>query len=130
MAKAADTRNTFDPVLVQSLVNRTEGLFADLDSERGVYMKKCRDIRESIAAVYAEADARGIPKKEFRVYVKARMSLDKTRKILEDLESDQRDTVELLADAFGDAADLPLFEHRINQAKPNGEKPAAGARAS
>src|SRR5258708_6089052 len=64
MAKAADTSNQFDTAVVQNLVGKIEDFFVDLDSERGTYMQRCRNIRESISAVYDEAKARGIPKKE------------------------------------------------------------------
>src|SRR5215510_10349190 len=108
MAKPASANgNGYDSQVVQNLVNKIEDYFVDLESERGTYMQKCRGIRESIAAVYEEADARGVPKKELRVMVKARGKLKSARQMLDDLESDQRETVEMLAEAFGDAADLP-----------------------
>ena len=66
MAKPADQKNTFDASVVKSLVGRIDGYFDDLESERGSYMRRCRSIRESIGAVYDEAKARGIPKKELR----------------------------------------------------------------
>ena len=116
---AADIPNTFDPATVQNLVNKIEGLFSDIESERGAFMKKCRDIRESISNVYDEGAARGIPKKELRKLVSYRMKLDAARKVLADLEQDQVETVQLLAEAFGDAADLPLFEHRMNTVRNN-----------
>jgi uncharacterized protein (UPF0335 family) len=116
-AAAATTTNGFDPKIVQPLVKKIEGFFDDLDSERGTYMQKCRSIRESISAVYEEADARGIPKKELRAFVTARLKLEKARAVLDALEADQRETVEMLSEAFGDAADLPLFESRLRQAE-------------
>jgi hypothetical protein len=115
MAKAADASNTFDPALIQNLVGKIEGYFSDLDSERGTYMQRCRGIRESISAVYDEAKARGVPKKELRVFVNGRQALEKARRVLADLEAEQRETVEMLAEAFGDAADLPLFANKIKR---------------
>ena len=41
--------------------------------------------------------------------------MEKARNILADLEADQLETVELLAEAFGDAADLPLFASKIKR---------------
>lgn len=114
---ATDLPNTFSTEVVQNLVYKIEGYFADLDHERGVYMKRCRDIRDRIVATYDEAKARGIPHKELRKFVTARMKLEAARKVLADLEADQRETVQMLAEAFGDAADLPLFEHRMSMAQ-------------
>ena len=124
MAKPADSTNAFDPKVVQNLVNKIDKLFSDIDSERGRYMKRCRDIRESIQAVYDEGKARNIPKKELRVFVTARIKLEKARKVLEDLEADQRETVEMLAEAFGDAADLPLFQSKLSRAASGDGKAA------
>jgi hypothetical protein len=115
MAKPADAKNTFDPAVVKSLVGKIEGYFDDIESERGSYMRRCRSIRESITAVYDEAKARGVPRKELRAFIKGRQRLEKARKVLADLEAEERETVELLAEAFGDAADLPLFESKIKR---------------
>lgn len=114
-AKAESGGNGYDPGVVQNIVGRIEDCFDEIESERGKFMKKCRDIRESISNLYDEADARGIPKKELRVMVKARGKLKSARDLIEELEQDQRETVELLAEAFGDAADLPLFKSKIER---------------
>jgi len=119
---ASDIPNGFNTEVVQNLVYKIEGYFSDLDHERGVYMKRCRDIRDRIGAVYDEADGRGVPKKELRKFVTARVKLEAARKVLADLEQDQRETVQMLAEAFGDAADLPLFEHRMARVRDNGEQ--------
>jgi hypothetical protein len=118
MAKPASSKNTFDSAIVRSLVGKIDGYLDDLASEHGSYMQACRGIRESIAGVYDEAKARGVPKKELRAFVSARIKLRKARAVLDNLEADQRETVEMLAEAFGDAADLPLFESRIKRARP------------
>jgi hypothetical protein len=119
---AADIGNGFKPEVVQNLVRKIEGYFSDLDHERGVYMKRCRDIRDRVSAVYDEAVGHDIPKKELRKFVTARIKLEAARKVLADLEDDQRETVQMLAEAFGDAADLPLFEHRMQAARDNGQQ--------
>jgi hypothetical protein len=116
MAKAADAQtNSFDPAIVQSLTNKVDGCFTELESERGTYMRRCRSIRERIRGIYDEAAARGLPKDEFRTFIKGRQALAKAQRLLEDLETEQRETVEMLAEAFGDAKTLPLFASKIER---------------
>lgn len=110
-AKEAAATNEYDPKVIQNLVGKIDQHFADLASEQGSYMQRCRTIRESIAATYDEGKARGVPKKELRAFVSGRQKLAKARAVLDDLEPDQRQTVEMLAKAYGDAADLPLFAY-------------------
>ena len=117
MAKNATQGNGFDPDIVKNLVSRIENLFGEIDTLREQFVEECKPLREDIKSVFDEADARGIPKKELRKFITARMKLDAARKMITDLEADQRDTVEMLSIAFGDAADLPLFEHRIRTAE-------------
>jgi len=131
MAKPAKQSNTYDPDLVKSLVGRIEGHFSDLDTERGKYMNACRSIRDDIAGIYEEAKARGVPKKELRAFVSSRQKLEAARRVLEELEQEQRATVEMLAEAFGDAKDLPLFANVVKKAgSGTTEKPAAEAAAT
>ena len=114
MAKDASETNNYSAEIVQDLVSRIEGTFEDLDSARGRYMQECGVLRKRIAGIYDEAKARGVPKKELRTFVSARMTMAKARKLLDELEDDQRETVELLAEAFGDSADLPLFRAKLD----------------
>ncbi|SCB52283.1 hypothetical protein GA0061099_103022 [Bradyrhizobium yuanmingense] len=58
MAKSAAETNDFDPQLVQDILSKIDGYHADLASERGSSMARCRNIRESISNVYKEAKAR------------------------------------------------------------------------
>ncbi|MDC7784809.1 hypothetical protein PQJ75_00890 [Rhodoplanes sp. TEM] len=99
----------FEPALVQDLVERIEECKGDLDSERGAYMKRCRDIRDRIAGVFQEADARGVPSRALKKFLKVRDQIAKARAVLDDLEPKHQETVHDIAKAFGDAADLPLF---------------------
>ena len=108
MAKPASTTNDFEPAVVQDILAKIDGYHADLASERGSSMARCRNIRESIKAVYDEAKAQGIPPKELRCLVKIRKNEQKNREIYEDLEADQKEVVSMLAVAEG-VKDLPLW---------------------
>lgn len=108
MAKPATASNQFDPDVVNNLLGKIDGYDADLDSEKGSYMKKCRDIRERMNAVFEEAKAHGVPQKELRVLVKIRKHEKSSKKLFLELEHDQQEALKLLA-ATEKVKDLPLW---------------------
>lgn len=117
--KAKDVSNQlqgYDPGLVQGLLKRLEGCAAELLSERGSYMKKCRDLRETMAGIYEEATARGVPGKALKKLFKAQEALAKVTADIEELEDEAREAVLGIAqagevkpvlDLFGFAAGTP-----------------------
>jgi hypothetical protein len=108
LAKSATASNTFDPEVVNALLGKIDGYDSDLLSERGSYMQKCRNIRESIQGVYDQAKAAGVPKKELSILVKIRKNEKKNVALYNDLEADQQAIVAMLA-ATEKVADLPLW---------------------
>lgn len=108
MAKPAHATNDFDPTVVTNLLGKIDSFEVDLMSERSSYMSKCRNIRESIKAVYDEAKTKGVPSKELRVLVKIRHNERKNNTLYAELEADQQQTLAMLA-ATEKVADLPLW---------------------
>jgi hypothetical protein len=107
-ANATTFNSAFDPALVQSILRKIDGYEADLLSERGSSMKRCRSIRESINAVYKEAKAAGIPTKELRTFCKIRKNEAKNVELYGELEPDQQEVLSQIATAEG-VKDLPLW---------------------
>jgi len=108
MAKPATASNQYDPDVVNNLLGKIDGFDADLDSEKGSYMKRCRDLRERIAAVYEEAKAAGVPQKELRTLVKIRKHEKASKKLFLELEHDQQENLKMIA-ATEKVKDLPLW---------------------
>jgi len=108
MAKPANATNQYDPAVVNNLLGKIDGFDGDLDSEKGSYMSRCRNIRESIKAVYDEAKAQGVPQKELRTLVKIRKHERASAKLYHELENDQQINLAMLA-ATEKVADLPLW---------------------
>ena len=108
MAKPANSSNQYDPEVVNNLLGKIDGFDSDLDSEKGSYMSRCRNIRESIKAVYDEAKAHGVPQKELRTLVKIRKHEKASAKLYHELENDQQINLAMLA-ATEKVADLPLW---------------------
>lgn len=123
MAKSATSTNDFEPEIVQEILAKIDGYEADLLSERGSSMARCRNIRESISNVYKEAKARGIPDKELRALVKIRKNEQKNIRIFGELERDQQQIVSLLATAEG-VKDLPLWRAAASSVAMGGSSSA------
>jgi uncharacterized protein (UPF0335 family) len=102
--------------------HRVENLYDELASEKGEYMNRARQIRESIARVLVEAKDAGIPKKEFKTVIKARQLENKLERIRDELEPDEVETFDQIRLALGDYADTPLGAAALAQA---GDRPAA-----
>jgi hypothetical protein len=113
--------NGFDPDQLRGIVGKIEQCFADLLSERGAYMNRCRGIREGITAAYDDAKAAGIPKDALKKAVKTRELERKIAEHVAAMEADTRENYELIRAALGDFGDLPLGAAALDRAKPKGE---------
>lgn len=100
--------NGFDPSVLQDIVSRLDEIDSTIASERGKFMKRCRDLAEDRKGVMTEAKARGIPLKPLKVELKARKLTHKIEELRSELEADDADQAQLIRDALGDYADLPL----------------------
>jgi len=120
MAKSANSPEQFTPDVVQNIVGRIQAYHADLESERGGYMRRCRSIREDIEGVFTEAKARGLPAKPLRTLIKLTQKVDGAKVIVENLEPDQRELLAMLIKAAGDTVkgQLDLFAD-LTPEKPN-----------
>jgi uncharacterized protein (UPF0335 family) len=115
--------NGFDPDVLNSIVSRIESVFDDLLSERGVYMHKCKSLREDIANLYDEAKARGIPPKSLKKAVKARELNRKIDALRADLDMVDQESYDQIRFALGDLADTPLGAAALKDA-PDAPKTA------
>jgi MoaA/NifB/PqqE/SkfB family radical SAM enzyme len=104
----AGRSNGYDPEVARGFANEIDNHFRTLDSLRGAYMRDCRGVREEIAGVNDEAKDKGIPKKEFKAVVKARILERKAEKVRDDLDAESVETFDQIRHALGDLADLPL----------------------
>lgn len=105
---ATDNSNAPDDADVQAAVKHIEERFADLASERGVYMQKCKRIREGMANDYDTAANRGINKKLLKKIIRERDLERKIAALTEDLEPDEQSELEMLIDRLGDFGNTAL----------------------
>lgn len=95
--------------IAEPFLKRIENLHRDLESERGSYMARCKEIREDMAHVYDEAKDKGVTKKALKGVVKYRQLERKKAAITEDIDDiDVKSQLESLIAALGELADTPL----------------------
>lgn len=126
MAKPAN-ENTPDQEDVQAAVENIEQRYTELASERGVYMQKCKRIREAMAGHYDEASDKGISKKLLKKIVKERDLERKIFALADDLEPDELSEIEMLKDKLGEFANTPLGQAAMVKAQGNATLAQAGA---
>jgi uncharacterized protein (UPF0335 family) len=113
-AKQTPNTNGFDPAVLQDVVSRLDELDATLASERGKFMKRCRDIAEDRKGVMTEAKARGIPLKPLKTELKIRKLSHKMEEMRSELETEDLEQAKLIQEALGDYAELPLGKAAVD----------------
>ncbi len=127
MARPANEKNTPDEGDVQSAVANIEQGHGELLRERGIYMQKCRKIREAIAADYDHAADHGISKKLLKKIIKERELERKIAGLTDDLEPDEISEHQMLLDKLGDFANTPLGSAALQRAEARSKVNAAAA---
>lgn len=109
-AKPADAKrsNTHDGEALQKYIQRIEAFHADIASENEAAARRKAKISQSIAVVYTEAKALGIPKSILKTHVELRKLDAKKSAIVNSLSEDETETYEATVAALGDFASLPL----------------------
>jgi len=115
--------NGFDPKAVSSFVARIEGLHGDLLHERSQYMLRCKGVREDISLVYDDAKDAGVPKRALKSVVKARELEAKAAKVRDELEAEDMESHDLIRQALGDLAELPLGQAVLAQHPDTSDRP-------
>src|SRR5437868_3591232 len=103
MARNANENiNTPSETDVQAAVRNIESRYTDMLTERGVYMQKCKRIRENMQTDYEEAVNRGISRKLLRKIIRERELERKIFGLTDGLEEDERSEHEMLMEKLGE----------------------------
>lgn len=124
---ATEPSNKFDSAVLKQFVGDIVRHESDMASKRGEYMKYCRDKRELINQTLDRAAAAGVPRKELRAVLKIHKLERKIEDVRDDVfENGDIDTLDMIKDALGDLADLPLGQAAIDKS-PAGQAQKAVA---
>ena len=107
MARAASENSPSDGHVKEAVQNIEES-YRKLDTERGIYMNKCKSIRGEMKEFYSDAANLGIAKKLLAKIIKERQYERKIDALTADLEPDERSELEMLVSKLGEFADTPL----------------------
>lgn len=113
---AAFRGNGYDPQILGAFNQRIESLHADLATEKGESMARCRAIHLDIDEVLKEAKNAGIPKKEFKAVIKKRTLLAKAEAIRADMEGESENTFDQIEIALGKFAETELGAAAVQKA--------------
>lgn len=110
------TDNTPSEEHVRAAVENIEQSLMELATERGVYMSKCKRIREAMATDYDEAADHGIAKKLLKTIIKERELERRIEALTLDFEPDERSELEMLVEKLGEFANTPLGQAAMHAA--------------
>ena len=115
MARAASENSPSDGHVKEAVANIEES-YRKLDTERAIYMNKCKAVRAEMKDHYADAGNVGISKKLLGKIIKERQYERKIDKLTADLEPDERSELEMLIEKLGEFGSTPLGAAAIAKA--------------
>jgi hypothetical protein len=111
MAKPAKQVEVEVPTkLAKKFVGDILAHFANIESERGKFMRYARGEKDAMASLYEMMAAHGVPQKSSKTHIKIIRALDKIKGWMADLEAEDRKMALKLAKAQGDPQQLSLWD--------------------
>jgi uncharacterized protein (UPF0335 family) len=108
----------------EEVVQAIEGYMADLQSEKALYMSRCKPLHEAIKDVIQEAvDGKGFDKKALKIGVKQRDYLRKMERLENELDEVTQHALDRLQAHLGTFADSPLGRAAMDAAKAGTARP-------
>lgn len=93
----------------EEVVEKIEGYMADLQSEKSLYMNRCKPLHEAIKDTIEDAvKTKGFDKKALKIGVKQREFLRKMEKLENELDEVTQKALDRLQAHLGTFADSPL----------------------
>jgi uncharacterized protein (UPF0335 family) len=108
----------------EEVVHAIEGYMADLQSEKSLYMSRCKPLHEAIKDTIEDAvKLKGFDKKALKVGVKQREYLRKMEKLENELDEVTQTALDRLQAHLGTFADSPLGRAAMDAAKAGTQRP-------
>ena len=102
----------------EEVVHAVEGYMADLQSEKALYMSRCKPLHEAIKDCIEDAvKTKGFDKKALKVTVKQREYLHKMEKLENELDEVTQTALDRLQNQLGTFVDSPLGKAAMDAAK-------------
>ena len=117
MAKRNEGSNGATPDQIKGVFDGVLLCHAELATERGVYMQRCKQIRSAMADVYTSAEDHGITRRVLRAKVKEYQLQEKLLAVRDALEDDDRSEFDQCTAALGDFGGTPLGAAALDGAR-------------
>ncbi len=115
--------NAIDPTTAQRFVGELDRCDEELLKLRGEYMQRCKTVRERKADWMEQAEAAGIPRAGLKIELKRRDLLRKIKTFEADAGEEVVETADMIREALGDFAALPLGGAAVVAAGAKDETP-------
>ena len=117
--------NAIDPTTAQRFVGELDRCDEELLTLRGEYMQRCKNVRERKADWMEQAEAAGIPRSGLKVELKRRDLARKIKTLEADAGEEVVETADMIREALGSFADMPLGAAAVDAAGGNEAAPKA-----
>ena len=117
--------NAIDPTTAQRFVGELDRCDEELLTLRGQYMQRCKTVRERKADWMEQAEAAGIPRSGLKVELKRRALALKLKTLESDAGEEVVETADMIREALGSFADMPLGAAAVEAAGDRGSAPKA-----
>ena len=117
--------NAIDPTTAQRFVGELDRCDEELLELRGEYMQRCKTVRERKADWMEQAEAAGIPRSGLKVELKRRDLARKIKTLEADAGEEVVETADMIREALGSFADMPLGAAALEAAGGNEAAPKA-----
>ena len=117
--------NAIDPTMAQRFVGELDRCDEELLTLRGEYMQRCKTVRERKADWMEQAEAAGIPRSGLKVELKRRDLARKIKTLEADAGEEVVETADMIREALGSFADMPLGAAALEAAGGNEAAPKA-----
>lgn len=118
--------NAIDPTTAQRFVGELDRCDEELLTLRGEYMQRCKTVRERKADWMEQAADAGLPRAGLKHYLKERKLLAAVSFHRQEAEPEIVETADMIREALGDFAALPLGGAAVEAA--GGKEPAPKAK--
>lgn len=118
--------NAIDSTTAKRFVGELDRCDEELLTLRGEYMRACKGVRERKAGWMEQAEAAGIPRQGLKIELKRRDLARKLKTLESDAGEEVVETADMIREALGDFAALPLGGAAV--AAAGGAEPAPKAK--
>ncbi len=96
--------NQVDKEALSEAIKKIQSIERAMESDKGAYMAKCEDNRETIKEIKQAARDKGVPTKELNAVLKRKKLMDQVEAVVSNMDEDEAELVDQMELSLGWAA--------------------------